>query len=174
MAMASRTLVIGLSVAVLATGSARAQEDVASRKFLEAAIARNNLEMKLGQLAEMRGSTPEVRAYGQLLARGHFPNPLAANRLAAQLHMLAPLRGSGEAHAERAELRAMAGPDFDGAFVRLLATRQAEDLTDFRGQAARGGAIADLAREAVPILERQLMTVRALERGVSGEPAGGS
>lgn len=162
--MASRTLVIGLSVAALAAGSARAQEDLASRKFLEAAIARNNLEMQLGQLAETRGSTPEVRAYGQVLARGHFPNPLAANRMAAQLHMLAPLRGSGEAGAERAKLRAMSGPDFDGAFVRLLATRQA----------ARGGAIADLARESVPILERQLMTVRALERGFSGEAAGGS
>ncbi|WP_293371890.1 DUF4142 domain-containing protein [Phenylobacterium sp.] len=156
-----------------ASGSALAQNEWRDRKFLEAAIQENNLEIKLGQLAEQRGTSLELRAYGQDLADGHFPDRLEANRTAAQLHMFVPLRGPRGDRDVRARLDAHSARDFDREFVRFMAERQAEDLTAFREEAAGGDAIAGLARRALPILQRQLETARSLDRALNGHPASG-
>ncbi len=170
--MVSRAQLLGLALA-MAAGSAAAQNEWRDRKFLEAAIQENNLEMKLGQLAEQRGTSLELRAYGQDLADGHFPDRLEANRTAARLHMFVPLRGPRDERGVRARLGALFAQDFDHEFVRFMSERQAEDLTEFRHEAAGGDAIAGLARQALPILERQLETVRGLDRALNGHPASG-
>jgi putative membrane protein len=168
--MAKRAQLLGLAVAMAAAGSALAQNEWRDREFLEAAIQENNLEMKLGQLAEQRGTTPDIRAYGRDLAGGHFPDRLEANRTAARLHMLVPLRGPGDSREQRARLSALIGRDFDRAFVRFVAERQAEDLTAFRREAAGSDGIAGLARRALPTLQMQLETARRLDRTMNHRP----
>lgn len=169
--MASRTPILGLAMAMAACGAASAQNEWSGRVFLEAAIRENNLEVRLGQLAEQRAATPELRAYGRELAGGHFPDRVEANRTAARLHMLVPLKGPRDSGEQQAKLGALGGRDFDQAFVRIMAERQAEDLTQFREEAAGQGGIAALARQSLPILQEQLEIARSLDRMLN--PASG-
>jgi hypothetical protein len=63
--MVSRAHFLGLVLALVTGTSALGQNALGDREFLAASIEANNLEIKLGQLAERRGATPEVRASGQ-------------------------------------------------------------------------------------------------------------
>lgn len=165
--MARWATILGVATSLALAARATAQDEWGGRKFLEGAIQENNFEMQLGLLAEARGNSAEVRAYGRDLAGGHFLDRLEANRTAARLHMQVPLAGPEDSRDQRHSLSALSSRDFDHAFVRFMAERQAEDLTAFREAAASHGAVADLARESLPLLQRQLETARHLERSLS-------
>jgi putative membrane protein len=168
--MDGKVLWIGVAFGLAAAASAAAQNERADREFLERAILDNNAEMKLGQLAESRATTPAVRRFGGALADGHFQVRAEANRLAAQLHITVPLRGAKDARDERAKLEGLAGLNFDRAFVRYVAMREAADLSAFRLASGGRDATADLARQSLPILERRLQAAQDLDVSLGDRP----
>ena len=67
-----------------------------------------------------------------------------------------------EAAAEKRRLMRLGGRAFDREFVRYMVEDHHKDISDFREHAAGRGAVAELARRTLPVLERHLQTAERL------------
>jgi len=83
----------------------------------------NTFDIETGQLGDAQGASGDVRALGHMVATDHTAVRELATKLGAKLGLEASLpAGREEAAADHArvmaELRALAGPDFDRAYLR--------------------------------------------------------
>ncbi len=122
----------------------------------------NQLEIAAGQLAQQKGSAPDVRAFGRMLESDHRDADATLTEY-AQHHDLSlddlPERlrlQDQEARAHLDSLRALSGSDFDRAFVQLMQQAHARVI----------GTI-DASRTAVtdPQLQEMLAALEPTLRG---------
>src|SRR5207302_967475 len=76
-------IIAAAGLAVLLSGSALAKED--SKEFLMKAIEGDNSEVMLGQLAEQKAASQEVRDFGRTLAADHGAHKGKAATLAQSI-----------------------------------------------------------------------------------------
>ena len=153
-------------VAAVCTGLAATGASAASDKaFLTKAMQGDNSEMKLGGLAEQKGSSAGVRQFGQMLHADHAKAksdvaPVARAHGVALSDEMAP-----EAKAEAVKLDGLSGSAFDREFASYMVDDHRKDIADFQKQAAIGDrSTASLARAQLPTLRKHLKTAEQLAR----------
>jgi putative membrane protein len=117
----------------------------------------NMAEVKAGELARRKGSTPRVRRYGDLLARDHA---FADRRLLA----LAQDRGIAVAAAEPREkdkaaaraLETASGPEFDKRFTDAMHAGHAEAITALESVGSGDRKLDRLVEKLLPVLRQHL------------------
>jgi putative membrane protein len=132
----------------------------------------NQLEMNLGQLAEQKGASEDVRAFGERLYRDHrFGDRKVTGVAAAQdLQLLpppqlpaAPKLQSMKQKAQ--QLQGMGGPSFDGMFLQMMvqshemATSMLADALD----RLPSGPTRQLVSRLLPVLQQHLELARELQ-----------
>lgn len=99
---------------------AATQRQTREHDFVARVHFNNQQQIRLGQLAMERGTTPSVRKLGEALARNYQALDEQLLRIAAQLGIaLTEPQGVGGAgpDEERAKLTELSGEDFDRAFL---------------------------------------------------------
>lgn len=132
----------------------------------------NQLEMRLGRLAEEKGASADVRRYGDRLYRDHRFGDRRVTALAASqdLNLLPPdqLPTAPKLQPVMAEAETLGqetGPAFDRAFLQLM-VRSHEMATGMLRDAEGSlpsGQVQDLVSRLLPILEQHLALARAIQ-----------
>lgn len=155
-------LLIAFGALAMATAASPASAD--TTEFLNKAIRGDNSEATLGALAQSRGHSAKVRAFGAMLVRDHRRAKLQAVPVARRHHLPVSAAMAPEARAERARLQRMHGAAFDREFARYMVEDHRKDIAEFEKEvASRDPAdVRALARQTLPALRKHLATARAL------------
>lgn len=138
--------------------------------FLADAIRGGLAEVEAGRVGAARGSSPEVRRFGERMVRDHSAVNEKLKAIAAKHKIEAdgtygtqPLRPEEGAAAEMKKIAAMSGAEFDRAFVGHMVKDHEKDVALFRAQAKDGkdGELKGLAAATLPTLEEHLKMAQA-------------
>ena len=133
------------------------------RQFLDDAIKGDNSETRLGQLIASRGSSPQVRSFGNTLVRDHSKARVQASAVARAIGMTPPGAMMPEAQAEYSKLQHLHGRDFDREVRSYMIDDHQKDIAKFEEQAKSGDRrTAALAREQLPTLRKHLSIAESL------------
>ena len=102
------------------------------RKAAEGGIA----EVKLGQLAAQKGSSDEVKAFGQKMVDDHTKMNNEMAEVADSLGVMLPKSMNKEDQAEYDKLNGLSGNDFDMEYLSFMVKDHHKDLHEFRMEAA--------------------------------------
>src|ERR1700760_3860599 len=111
----------------------QAMEDkIFLRKAAEGGIA----EVKLGQLAAQKGSSDEVKAFGQKMVDDHTKLNNDMAQVADSLGVMLPKSMNKEDQTEYDKLNGLSGNDFDVDYLSFMVKDHHKDLHEFRMGAA--------------------------------------
>jgi putative membrane protein len=108
------------------------QDKMFLRKAAEGGIA----EVKLGQLAAQKGSSDDVKAFGQKMVDDHTKLNLEMAQVADSMGVMLPKSMNKEDQAEYDKLNALSGNDFDIEYLSFMVKDHHKDLHEFRMEAA--------------------------------------
>ena len=144
----------------LATTAATGNIDQA---FLTDAIKGDNGEIALGQMAQQKGASQDVKDFGQTLVTDHTNAKQQAAALAQQAGMTVPDGMKDEQTAEQTKLEGLTGAAFDKEFARFSVDAHQKDIAKFQQQANGTGPTADLAKQTLPVLQKHLQVAQGLK-----------
>jgi putative membrane protein len=108
------------------------QDKMFLRKAAEGGIA----EVKLGQLAAQKGSSDEVKAFGQKMVDDHTKMNSEMAEVADSLGVMLPKSMNKEDQVEYDKLNGLSGNDFDMEYLSFMVKDHHNDLHEFRMEAA--------------------------------------
>jgi putative membrane protein len=106
------------------------------KMFLRQAAEGGIAEVKFGQLAVQKGSTDEVRSFGQKMVDDHTTLNLELAQVADSMGVMLPKSMNKEDQAEYDKLNGLSGNDFDMEYVSFMVKDHHKDLHEFRMEAA--------------------------------------
>jgi putative membrane protein len=108
------------------------QDKMFIRKAAQGGIA----AVKLGQLAAQKGSSDDVKAFGQKMVDDHTRLNLEMAQVADSMGVMLPKSMNKEDQAEYDKLNALSGNDFDIEYLSFMVKDHHKDLHEFRIAAA--------------------------------------
>lgn len=157
-----------LVVALLALPPSLAMAgEISNQDFVTEAAQASLAEVRLGRLAAMRGSTAEVRSFGQQMIADHEPAYAQLRTLARALELRLPEELDEEHQRIEQKLQAVGGADFDRQYLatqladhdrlNLLLQREAENGDD--------PGLRAFAAQLQPLAARHLALVKEMTYG---------
>ena len=126
--------------------------------FLKSAIEGNLAEIQMGKLAQAKGSTDVVRAYGKTLEADHMQANVNAVKTAAAVGVEVPTRPSNEQQAEYKKMAKLSGVKFDKEFIGAMVDDHKDDVELYQKESAKteDGEVASYARATLPVIQGHL------------------
>lgn len=144
-------------------------EQQSAEQFLTQAVEGDLAEIALGELAEQKGQSEEVREYGQKLVEDHSRGLDAKKQLAEAQGIEVPEEPSPEAQQMHDQLSRLSGEEFDREFARHMVEDHEKAISMFETQAEGDDSeTGELAEETLPVLEEHLQIAEAIESGNRG------
>jgi putative membrane protein len=127
------------------------------------------LEVKLGELALINASAPEIKAFGQSMVDDHSKANSELATLAAQKQISIPPTLSEKNQTQYDDLSKIKGSEFDKAYAKFMVEDHKEDIEAFKKEAEKGtdAELKAWAADKVPTLEHHLMMAEAAEKAVN-------
>lgn len=147
-------------------GSAMAQGEAATAKFLEDAIRSNIAEIKMGELGEQRAQSPEVRNLAHRIVEDHTAALRKTSDLAKSFRIIPPTEPKAEAIRQHEAMSKLSGEEFERAFVDHMVIAHQQAITEYLEQArnAPRPEVMELAEATLPTLREHLAAAAALQR----------
>src|SRR5215469_3502759 len=134
-------------------------------------------EVKLGQLAEEKGSSQAVKDFGKRMVADHSAANDKLKTVASREKVMLPTTVNKKDQKTYDQLSQLSGDAFDRAYARDMVKDHQHDVAAFKEEASNGQnpAIKGFASETLPTLEDHLKMAREMQRSVSeaGNKAGG-
>jgi putative membrane protein len=138
-------------------------------QFAKKAAQGGIAEVKLGQLAQEKGTSDSVKKFGQRMVEDHTKAGDELKRAAAQDNITLPDDVSAKDKATYNELTKLSGAAFDRAYARDMVKDHEEDIADFNKEANGGKntSIKDFATRTLPTLQDHLKEAKEMRQNVS-------
>jgi putative membrane protein len=148
---------------------------VNDQDFLKDAAEGGLAEIKLGQLAEDKGSSDVVKSFGKRMVEDHSKANDQLNDVALHEKVKLPTELSKKNQKAYDRLSELSGDAFDRAYARAMVRDHQNDMDAFRQEAGSGQveAIKSFASQTLPTLQEHLKMAREMEQAV-GKPTGKS
>jgi len=148
-----------------AATSTAAANDHASQ-FLTEAMKGDNSEVRVGKLAQDKGSSQGVKDFGKMLADDHGKHKDQVAQVAMALNVPATDETKAEADAVYGKLQGLSGAEFDKEFVSAMIDDHKKDIDAYQQEAGSGDAaqVTDLAKQTLPTLKKHLQTAQSLQK----------
>ncbi|NYF52522.1 DUF4142 domain-containing protein [Tunturiibacter gelidoferens] len=160
------------------TNSGDIGQTMKDKIFLRKAAQGGMAEVKLGQLAAQKGSSDDVKAFGQKMVDDHtkLNNDMAP--IADSMGVRLPTNLNKEDQAEYDKLNGLSGNDFDMEYLSFMVKDHHKDLHEFRQEAASttDPTLQTAVNNATKVIHEHSMMVDKLarEKGVPMPPDGGN
>jgi putative membrane protein len=140
-------------------------------KFAVKAADAGMLEVKLGELAQSKGVSQQVKDFGKMLVDEHSKANEELKALAATKNISLPATLSDDCQKKYDKLAEKSGTEFDEAFAEHMVKDHKDDIDAFKKQ-AEDGDDPDLkawAAGKIPTLEHHLDMAKSTEEAVDGK-----
>lgn len=158
------------------TGASAAQSgklSPADRVFMRKAAQGGKAEIELGQLAQEKASSPEVKQFGQRMVTDHTQAADQLKQVAEKEGVKLPETLNAKDRATKARLEKLSGSAFDRAYMKDMVTDHTEDVREFKTEARNGKDpdVKNFAAQTAPTLEDHLKEAKSIEPKVTTERA---
>jgi putative membrane protein len=148
----------------------------ADENFAKKAAEGGMAEVKLGQLAEEKGSSPAVKNFGRRMVQDHSKanNELKNVTLKENIPLPNEMDKSDQATYDR--LSKLSGDAFDRAYARDMVKDHSKDVSEFQKEAKNGKdeSIKNFAAQTLPTLQNHLDQARQMEQAVNQSSSNGN
>jgi putative membrane protein len=135
-------------------GNAYAASDA---DFLKTVIQTNLAEISVGQLAQQKGGTAEVRSFGEMLVKDHTAANDKAKELASAAGVTPPAEPSAEQKQLGDKLSNLSGKDFDKQFADAMVKGHGDAIALFQDKADDStNDVTTFAKDTLPTLQKHL------------------
>ncbi|HEX4425836.1 MAG TPA: DUF4142 domain-containing protein [Terriglobales bacterium] len=131
---------------------------MADTKFIKEAAEGGMAEVALGQLAVEKGSSSDVKKFGQRMVDDHGKANDDLKQLASQKNVELPQDLNAKDNATKASLEKLSGQQFDQAYMKDMVKDHKKDIADFRreSRSAHDPDVKKFASQTLPTLEDHL------------------
>jgi putative membrane protein len=149
----------------LNSGSANRRDAV----FAQEAAAGGMAEVKLGQLAQEKGSSEAVKAFGKRMEIDHSKAGDQLKEVASKNNITLPNDVNEKDRTTYDRLSKLSGAAFDQAYASGMVTDHENVIAQFKKEASSGtnSDVKKFASQTLPTLEVHLKQAREMENGVS-------
>lgn len=141
----------------------------ADENFAKKAAQGGMAEVKLGQLAEQKGSSPEVKDFGRRMVQDHSKTNNQLKDVVSRENIPLPdeLDKSDQTTYDR--LSRLSGDAFDREYARDMVKDHSKDVSEFQKEAKNGKdeSIKNFAAETLPTLQNHLDQARQMEHAAN-------
>jgi putative membrane protein len=153
--------------ALLGPVTAASGADKVSQVFIRDAIQGNLAEIQLGQLAQDKAQSADVKSYGQMLVTADSASNKLAEKVAEQIGITVPTEPTVSQKAMYDQMSRLSGTAFDRAFVREMIAEHKMNIPRFQNEAKKtNDPVADFANQTLPILKKHLDAAQKLQSGI--------
>lgn len=135
----------------------------AEQQFVKAAIQGDLAEVKMGQLAQQKGASQDVKQFGQTLQQDHSQNLQQAQQLAQQLGITPPSEPNAQQTKTYDRLSKLSGAKFDRQFAKDMVQDHKKDISKYQAEAKKQGPTAQFAQQTLPTLQKHLQMAESIE-----------
>lgn len=142
---------------------------VSDADFAKEAAQGGMAEVKLGQLAQDKGSSAAVKDFGRKMVDDHSQANDKLKSVAEQENVRLPAGLSKKDQSTYDKLSKLSGEEFDRAYARDMVKDHQSDIASFKQEAANGRdpGIKSFATETLPTLQDHLKMARDMMKSVS-------
>jgi len=143
------------------------------RTFIRKAAEGGLAEVQLGELAQQKAESPEVKQFGERMVTDHTKANDQLKQMAEKEGISVPEKLSAKDEATKARLEKLSGSEFDRAYMATMVKDHTQDVTEFRTEAktATDPAVKNFASETLPTLEDHLKEAKSVHHQVAGTAA---
>jgi putative membrane protein len=154
--------------------SQAASASMSDHSFAKEAAQGGMAEVKLGQLAQDRGSNQMVKSFGERMVVEHSSANDKLKDAASKSNIQIPTDVSAKDQALYDRLSKLSGSEFDRAYAKAMVEDHTKDVSDFRKEAKMGKDpnIKMFAQQTLPTLEEHLNQAKEMQKSVAGSASG--
>jgi putative membrane protein len=136
----------------------------ADKHFVTAALRGGMAEVELGKLAAEKGTSDDVKQFGQKMVTDHTQLGDQMKQVAQQIGATQPSAMSAADLALVAKLKVLSGNAFDKAYIQAMVKDHENDLGDFNKEIAGGSSsvVKDAAREGAKVIQEHLDMIKKI------------
>jgi putative membrane protein len=125
------------------------------RQFVMKAASTDMAEIKLAKLAMEKGTSPDVKQFAQRMIADHTKTSNELKTIAKKQNISLPTDVTPEQKMTYDRLSRLTGPEFDRAYMEVMAKDHGEAVTEFTKQATEGSdpELKQFASKTLPTLK---------------------
>ena len=145
--------------------------ETVDKSFVRHAASGGIAEVKLGELAQEKGSSRAVKEFGKRMEKDHSQAGGQLKEVASKNNIAVPEVMDTQDQATYDQLSKLSGEEFDQVYAQLMVTDHEQDIEEFKTQASTGGNpdVKRFASSTLPTLQDHLRQAREMEKSVSAK-----
>lgn len=153
--------------------AAKSKPAMADTHFAKEAAQGGMAEVKLGQLAQEKGSSDSVKSFGKRMVDDHSKAGDKLKEVASKENITLPTDIGAKDQATYDRLEKLSGAAFDRAYAKDMVADHQADVAAFRKEANGGknDSLKGFASETLPTLEDHLKEAKEMMKAVAGTSA---
>jgi putative membrane protein len=138
--------------------------------FLKEAAQGGMAEVELGKMAAVRGSSKQVKDFGERMQKDHTKANEELKKLASSKGVQIPTELDRKHKSASERLAKLSGDEFDREYMKVMVDDHRETLEKFQREADKGKDpdVKKFASEQVPILKKHLELAQTTQKQVEG------
>jgi len=143
-----------------------AESSMQDKAFLRKAAEGGMAEVQLGQLAQQKGSSQDVRQFGEKMVQEHSQLNEQLKPIAERDGVRPPKALSKKDEATMKKLESLSGQQFDHAYIETMLKDHKKDLKEFKETANRtqNSQLKDAAQHGVQVIESHLQDIQQIAK----------
>lgn len=140
------------------TNSVQRTAPISDQQFVTEATQSGLAEISLGQLAQQKAASAQVKQYGQQMIKDHTQANSQLKPLATKKGLTVPTAPNAQQKATRDRLAGLSGSAFDRAYMQQMEQDHAKAVALFQREAAQGqdSTLKQWASTTLPKLQNHL------------------
>jgi len=152
-------------------GNTDSSQSMKDKMFLQKAAEGGMAEVQLGQLASEKGSSQDVKDFGQKMVTDHTALNKDMAPIAQSMGVMVPKKLNKQHQAEYDKLNGLSGDDFDKEYITAMVKDHHKDLREFRNEAtsASDPALKAAVEKGVKVISEHTTMINKLakDKGIS-------
>jgi putative membrane protein len=160
-----------VSAAKTAAPAPSATLSSSERKFIEEAARGGVAEVELGKLAAQKGSSAEVKQFGQRMVDDHSKANDKLEQLASRKGVTVPNAMDSASKREYDKLQKLSGAGFDQEYIKAMVQDHQKDVKDFQKEqkSAKDADLKTFVTTTLPTLEEHLKLAQSDQAAVKSQ-----
>jgi putative membrane protein len=138
------------------------------RTFVEKAATGGMAEVQLGQLAQQKASSDQVKQFGARMAQDHGKANDELKQVASDKGIQLPASLDKKHEKEMQTLQKLSGAEFDREYMKHMVADHKKDISEFEKESKSGkdSEIKDFAAKTLPTLQEHLKLAQSVDNAV--------
>ena len=137
------------------------QQNMSDQAFVSKALEGGNAEVQLGQLAQQKSQSSDVKKFGEKMVQDHTLLGDQMKPIGQQLGVKEPTKLAKKDRELVAKLQTLSGQEFDDAYIRAMVKDHKQDLNEFKEEASmtQNPALKQAAQQGSQVISQHLAMI---------------